>query len=154
MLGIDDLFPPVAHSDAWWIAGVALLVTAAALVAWAMVPRRARHRRPVAEPAPPRDIATVKQHALDQIDAVERRFVDHEVTERELHHELSATLRRFAAELGPASARAMTPVELFEAGLPDLAEVLHSYYPPRFHARAPGQPSVAVEAARAVVVQW
>ncbi len=154
MIGIDELFGPVAPSDLWWMFGVALLVLAAALVAWALIPRRTSRRRRARGGVRPLDVARVKQNALDQIDAIEHRFLDREVDERELHHELSATLRHFAAELGPTGARAMTPVELFEAGLPDLADVLHSYYPPRFQARTAGRPNVAVEAARAVVVQW
>jgi hypothetical protein len=154
VLAIDELFPPVAQSAGWWVLGVALLVLATGLVGWALVPRRPGGRRPATDTAPTIDVAGVKRAALEHIAIAERRFRRGEVDERELHHELSAALRQFAAELGPTGARAMTPVELFEAGLPDLADVLHSYYPPRFQARAPGQPSAAVEAACAVVVQW
>ena len=45
MIGIDELFGPVAPSDLWWMLGVALLVLAAGLVAWALVPRRTSRRR-------------------------------------------------------------------------------------------------------------
>jgi hypothetical protein len=144
----DNLFPPLAHGSIWILLGVAAAVLGVALLLWALhaVPAVAAHARGAQ--------LTVKGRYLDEIDELQRRYSEHVIDERQLHHELSRTVRRFAAEHGAPGALAMTATDLGAAGHDDVAEVVATYQPPQFMWRPQSDPPMSVAAARELIEAW
>jgi hypothetical protein len=141
----DNLFPPLAHSGAWLALGIAACLLGIALVAWML------H-------APPDPIAkavatqtAAQQTYLAEIDAVHQRFADRQIDERQLHHELSRTVRRFATEHGAPGALAMTASDLRAAGLDEVSDVVAGYQPPQFMSTPRCDPNTSVAVARQLV---
>ena len=142
----DRLYGPDTFGAWWLVAGIAALLLAAGGLAWALWPRgRARI------PASPAGPLGVRQRYLRHLDELEQRVVAAELTPRALHHELSRTLRRFAAELGTDGATSMSAGALDAAGQRSVATAVRRFEHPQFEADPHGDPFVALGAARAVV---
>ena len=89
---------------------------------------------------------------LAEIDAVHQRFAARQIDERQLHHELSSTVRRFATEHGAPGALAMTASDLRAAGLDEVSEVVAGYQPPQFMPTPRCDPAASVAVARQLVM--
>jgi hypothetical protein len=141
----DNLFPPLAHGGLWLALGIVAGLLAIALVVWIV------H----AVPDPGREASAARLSAkgryLAEIDALQRRYLAGELDERQLHHELSSTVRRFAAEHGAPGALSMTAADLDAAGHDTVATVVAGYQPPQFMERARSDPPRSVIAARELI---
>jgi hypothetical protein len=144
----DNLFPPLAHGNVWLAVGIVGLVLGAVLVVWIVraVPDAAATERKAQ--------LTLKGRYLAELDTLQRRFDDGLIDERELHHRLSHTVRRFAAEHGAPGALSMTAADLDAAGHPELSEVVTGYQPPQFMATPASDPPLSVTAARELIASW
>jgi hypothetical protein len=145
----DRLFPPLAHSSVWLVVGVVAAVLGVVLLLWIVhaVPDVAAKARAAQ--------LTVKGRYLDEIDELQRRYAEHLIDERQLHHELSRTVRRFADEQrAPPGALSMTPADLGAAGHGDVAEVVAAYQPPQFMRRPRSDPPISVAAAKELIASW
>ena len=141
----DNLFPPLAHSGVWLALGIAACLLGIALVAWML--------RAAPDPlAKVHDGGVAQRGYLAEIDAVEQRFAARQIDERQLHHELSSTVRRFATEHGAPAALAMTASDLREAGLDEVSEVVAGYQPPQFMPTPRCDPAASVAVARRLVM--
>lgn len=143
----DDLFAPVAHGSVWLALGVAALAAGVALAVWGL-------RRAVAPDTVRTARLSVKERYLADVDELQIRYAERHIDERQLHHALSAVVRRFAAEHGTPDALAMTPTELDSAGLVGVAGVVATYQPPQFMELTTSDPPASLDAARAVIRQW
>jgi hypothetical protein len=144
----DNLFPPLAHSGMWLALGVVAAMLAVALVWWMF------HAVPDAAAKAQAARLAEKGRYLAEIDALQQRFARGEITERQLHHELSRTVRRYADEHGAPGALAMTAADLRAAGLDEVAGVVARYQPPQFMARPVSDPPTSVTAARELIESW
>lgn len=145
----DNLFPPLAHGGIWLMLGVVAGLLAIALVVWML------HAVPDAAAEAHAAELTVKGQYLAELDALYRRYADHVIDERQLHHELSLTVRRFAAEHGGApGALSMTPGDLGAAGLDGVAGVVSGYQPPQFMELPASDPPTSIAAARELIEAW
>jgi hypothetical protein len=144
----DNLLPPLAHSGTWLVLGVVAGLLAIGLVVWMLhaVPDAAANARAAQ--------LTVKGRYLAEIDAAYRRYADHLIDERQLHHELSRTVRQFASEHGAPGALSMTATDLGAAGLDGVAGVVARYQPPQFMERPASDPPMSVAAARELIETW
>jgi hypothetical protein len=143
----DNLFPPLAHSGVWLALGITAGLLGIALVAWML------HAAPdpIAKGQHAAQVA-VQRRYLAEIDAVQQRFAAGQIDERQLHHELSTTVRRFAAEHGAPGALAMTASDLRAAGLDDVSAVVAGYQPPQFMPTPRCDPASSVAVARQLVM--
>jgi hypothetical protein len=142
----DRLFPPLAHSSVWLAIGVVAAVVGVVLLLWILhaVPDAAARAQAVR--------LTLKGRYLEEIDDLQRRYAQHLIDERQLHHELSRTVRRFAEEQGaPPGALTMTAADLGAAGHDDVADVVATYQPPQFMRRPRSDPPMSVAAARELI---
>jgi hypothetical protein len=144
----DNLFPPLAHGSVWLVVGIVAAVIGVALLLWML------HTVPDAAATARAAQLTVKSRYLDEIDELHRLYSDHLIDERQLHHELSRTVRRFADEHGAPGALAMTATDLGAAGHDSVAEVVSTYQPPQFMRRARSDPPLSVAAARELIQSW
>ena len=144
----DNLFPPLAHSGMWLALGIVAAVLAVALVLWIL------HAVPDAAAKAQAARLTVKGEYPAEIDAVHRRYAAQLIDERQLHHELSRTVRRFAAAHGAPGALSMTAADLGAAGLDEVAGVVAGYQPPQFMERPASDPPMSVAAARELIEAW
>jgi hypothetical protein len=140
----DNLFPPLAHGGLWLALGIVAGLLAIALVVWIV--------HAVPDPARETDATlSAKRRYLAEIDALQQRFLTGELDERQLHHELSSTVRRFAAEHGAPGALSMTAADLDAAGHDTVAAVVSGYQPPQFMERTRSDPPRSVIAARELI---
>ena len=144
----DNLFPPLAHSGMWLALGIVAGLLAIALVVWML------HAVPDAAAKARAAQLTVKGQYLAEIDALYRRYAEQLIDERQLHHELSRTVRRFAAEHGAPGALSMTAADLGAAGLDGVAGVVSRYQPPQFMELPASDPPTSVAAARELIETW
>jgi hypothetical protein len=142
----DNLFPPLAHSGVWLALGIAALVLGIALFAWML------HAAP--DPIAKAQLTQVaaQRTYLAEIDAVQQRFAARQIDERQLHHELSSTVRRFATGHGAPGALAMTAADLRAAGFDEVSDVVAGYQPPQFMATPRCDPAESVAVARQLVI--
>jgi hypothetical protein len=145
----DRLFPPLAHGDVWLALGVVAAVLGVILLLWIL------HAVPDAAAKAQAARLTVKGRYLDEIDELQRRYAEHLIDERQLHHELSKTVRRFADEHeAPPGALSMTAADLGAAGHDEIADVVAAYQPPQFMRRPRSDPPMSVAAARELIDSW
>jgi hypothetical protein len=139
----DNIFGPAAHSGIWLLAGIAAVMFALVLVVWTI--------RAVPDPEAAARAAhqSVKARYLAEIDDLQRRFGARLLDERQLHHELSRTVRRFLADHGAPGA--LAPSVLQEQGHDAVAGVVAGYQPPQFADRAEIDAARSLAGAREVI---
>ena len=142
----ERIYGPQPFTIAWLFAGIAVLAAAAGLTMWAV---RAG-RPPALIPARPVESGLAGRYLAELDDLDERRRRDG-LDGREVHHELSALLRRYAAEHGTAGAPAMSSDALAAAGVGPVAAAVQTFEPSQFEETSRGDPAVAIERARTVV---
>jgi hypothetical protein len=146
----DNIFGPTGYGTSWLLVGIVAIVLGLAIVAWCLRRLPAdRHvrRRPV-------DVPALKARYLSTLEDLEREYAAHHLDERELHHQLSRTVREFAADLGEPGAVAMTATLLEEAGLVTAAAVIAGNERPQFKERHQSDPGSSCGRAKAVIEQW
>lgn len=157
LVTIMEVNPPVRHSPWLWLVGAAcLLLAVASGIAWP----RLTGRRERAE-ALRRDtgLERLRAEALAQIAQVESGHRAGEVSDREVHQELSAIVRRFVGTVTDGDADFQTLGELREAAerLPRLAplvEFVASGYLPSFAPEETAPVDSALADARELVTSW
>jgi hypothetical protein len=142
----DRLYGPDTFGALWLVAAIVAVALAACGLAWALWPGRR-----VRIPAEPTGALGLRQRYLHHLDDLESQLAAHELTPRALHHELSRTLRRFAAELGTDRATSMSSGELDARGQRAVAAAVRRFEHPQFEAESRGDPNVALGTARAVI---
>jgi hypothetical protein len=146
----DNIFGPTGYGAVWPVLGIVAVVLGLAIVVWCFhrlpAERHARHR--------PADLPALKARYLSTIDDLAREFETHHLDERELHHQLSRTVREFAADLGEPAAVAMTASLLEEAGLVGAAAVIAGNERPQFKERHESDPVTSCDRAKAVIQSW
>lgn len=125
---------PVAFNPLWW---VALGVAAALFVVWVLlVPRIARwfSRTPAPQPGPaPAPRQSVQDAYRARIVALESSFDHGDLSERELHLALSATVREYVSVRTGVHTTTMTYSDLKQNDLTaSMAEVIAQCYHPAF----------------------
>ena len=108
----DRIYEAGRFGAGWLAAGIAAVAVAVAGLTWVLWPRRAA---PIRAAAP--QLVELRSRYLGHLDDLERQLLEHDITPRALHHELSRTLRRFAAEAGTTGATSMSAHDLDSAGL-------------------------------------
>jgi uncharacterized membrane protein len=144
----DRIFAPLAHGSMWLALGIMAGLLAIGLTVWMV------HAVPDAAAKAEAIRVTVKGRYLAEIDALHERFASGELTERQLHHELSRAVRRFATEHGAPGALSMTAADLDAAGHDHIAGVVSRYQPPQFMAEPASDPPMSVAAARELIEAW
>jgi hypothetical protein len=142
---------PDAFSVWWLVAGILLVLAAAALAVTPWLIRRAKARRAAAkslpEPAPatrPRRDLT----ALAEIDRIERAWREKELTDRAAAQEIASTVKEFAGQ----EAATLTLLDLRLRGdLDELAEMVEAAYPVEFGVKGEGDVTELAARARLVV---
>ena len=146
----DNIFGPTDYGAMWLVLGIVAVVLGLMIVGWCLhrlpAERHVRHR--------PADVPTLKARYLSTIDELEREFGAHHLDERELHHQLSRTVREFAADLGEPGAVAMTAPLLEEAGLVGAAAVIAGNEQPQFKERHESDPMSSCDRAKGVIESW
>lgn len=142
----DRLYGPDTFGAAWLVAAIVAAAVALCGLAWALWPS-SRHRIRVE----PGAVLGVRERYLRQLDDLERRVAAAELPPRALHHELSRTLRRFAADVGTDGATSMSAGALEHAGQRAVASTVRRFEHPQFDPETHGDPLAALAAARAVV---
>jgi hypothetical protein len=142
----DRIYEAGRFSAGWLAAGIVAVAIAVTGLAWLLWPRRTRPIRA----APPR-LVELRTRYLGHLDDLERQLLDRDISPRALHHELSRTLRRFAAEAGTAGATSMSAHDLDGAGLGPVAAAVRTYEHPQFEELPASDPWAALGIARAVV---
>lgn len=160
LAGVDaDLLPPEAY--AWWVPVVAvvlLLLVAAwlAFVFWWSNPERVAAREAKKAQYAPAPITTsLRRRYTEEIDEHLGRYEAGAIDLRELHLELSSTMRRFASE------RIGTDVTTWTRGdvasydtTRRLGDLLAVYEEPSFAQRSQAEVRASASSAREVINRW
>lgn len=154
-----DLLPPEAY--AWWVplvAAVLLVLVAAWLVFvfwWSNPERVAAREAKKTRFAPAPMTTSLRQRYTDEIDQHLGRYDEGTIDLRELHLELSSTMRRFASE------RIGTDVTTWTRGdvasydtTRQLGDLLAIYEEPSFAQRSEAEVRASASSAREVVNRW
>lgn len=146
----DNIFGPTTYGTTWLVLGIVAVALGLVIVAWCF------HRLPAERPTRhrPADVPALKARYLSTIDELAREFGAHHLDERELHHQLSRTVREFAADLGQDGAVAMTAALLEEAGLVTAAAMIAGNEQPQFKERHHSDPTWSCDRAKAVIQSW
>lgn len=98
--------------------------------------------RPVGD-GPGVDVDAARRACLRELDAIEVEATAGTLPARIAHQRISATVRRFLADVGEPAAAARTRARADAEGPPPLAELLGVVYPPEFAPGEPGEPGAA-----------
>lgn len=152
-----DLLPPEAYT--WWVPalGVLLLLLVAAWYVFvhrwtdpARVAERSRRRR---APAPMSN--NLRQRFAAEVDEHHGRYSEGEYDLRELHLELSRTMREFASERIGTDVRAWTRGDV--AGYDPTRRIgglLAQWEEPSFAVRSDAEAAESAQHAKEVIAQW
>lgn len=154
-----DLLPPETY--AWWVpvvAAVLLVLVAAWLVFvfwWSNPTRVAAREAKKARFTPAPMTTSLRQRYTEEIDQHLGRYEEGEIDLRELHLELSSTMRRFASE------RIGTDVTTWTRGdvasydtTRQLGDLLAVYEEPSFAQRSEAEVRASASSAQEVVNRW
>ncbi len=147
---------PVDYSERWaWLALAALVAVAvyyAAVVWWTRAPRAttgpARQARPT---------RSARRRHLRRLDVVARQVRDREITAREGHQQVSATVRGFVQSVSDLRAGSMSLATLRATAPEPLVALVTDLYEPAFAGDEPAAAATfddTVARAREVVTSW
>jgi hypothetical protein len=158
MLAAANLPPhgPVQYSIIWLIIGLSLLV---AVIGWYGFVIWFSRRRPkdLSGLLPLTDsfnLDALKAKYLQLVDQCYDSYVRQEVGRRELHRNLSITVRYFVYEANNFPAPRLTLSDLKHAPYPNLTQLIGNYYVDEFAAIETGEPLMSAQAAKGVIQQW
>lgn len=143
------LFAPEGHGMLWLALGVVALLAGGVLTVVALRPLWRDRRQTTLSP-----LEAAKARHLAHIDMLETAWTAGRLEAREVHHELSRTMRHFARDLGASGAPAMSVRALRTAGLGPVATVVHGYELPQFHPDPDRDPIESFTIARAAIAAW
>lgn len=156
MSAAADLQGPAEYSAVWAIlaiAGVVGVVTYyVAVLWWTRTRRTPTPTRPEIAPA-----RGARRRHLRELDAVARRVRDGQISARQGHQEISATVRSFAQTMNGLPASSMTLSTLRDAGPRPLTDLVELLYAPAFagdEADAAECFDQVLSQARQVVTSW
>lgn len=102
-----------------------------------------------------RSIQEIKSDFLMQITAIETKYKNNEIDDREAYIRLSTVVRSFVQEMTGIKAVNLTLSEIQELGLPKLADLIAEFYRPEFAYESEGADTIRhIADARTVVTQW
>ena len=149
-----ELQGPADYSGWWAVLAVAALggvvVYYAAVLWWTRAP--SEPTRPRATPG-----RRTRHRHLRELDAIGRRVRDGQLSARQGHQEISATVRGFAEVMGDLPATAMTLSALRPAAPRTLTDLVESLYEPAFagdETEAAEHFERTLDRARQVVSSW
>ncbi len=151
-----ELQGPVAYADVWAQLAIGGLVAVAVYYAAALWWTRDRVPRRDADP-PGRRTRHLRRRHLRELDAVERRVREGQISARRGHQEISTIVRDFAEAMGVRPASAMTLNALRPVAPRPLTDLVASLYEPAFAGDEPEAAerfARAVDRARQVVTSW
>lgn len=105
-------------------------------------------------PVPTLNIEALRAEYLQRVEMLSTSYANHGISARELHLQLSITLREFVAKVNNLPTDKMTLSDLRKMNLPTLTAVIETYYAPEFSAVEKGNVQTAVATAREVITQW
>jgi hypothetical protein len=154
MPGGESFVPPVQYSPIWLVLGVLVV---ALVIAWYVFAILSTRPRP--EPQRPSSVVPgltppMREAYLARIDDVRRRYGDGGLAFSDAHHELSALVRRFAAEARGIRAQYMTLDDLRRTEHRELAATVESLYPGAFSGESRGSIDDATQRASELVRSW
>jgi hypothetical protein len=150
MPGGAELSDPVAYSGPW---GVVAVVLPLLVVAWYAAATWWTRDRTGSRRPPWWRVRRARRAHLRELDRIEAAVAAGAVSPRQAHQAVSATVRSFAAAVGPVDARPLNLEQLREAA-PRLVGVVESAYPSAFQPgpeRAEEQLGTVLEQARATL---
>lgn len=102
-----------------------------------------------------RSIQDIKSDYLKQITAIETKYKNNEIDDREAYIRLSTVVRGFVQEMTGIKAVNLTLSEIQGLGLPKLADLIAEFYRPEFAYDSEGADTLRhIADARTVVTQW
>lgn len=154
MSAAADLQGPAEYSVVWAVLAVAgvVVVTAyfVAVLWWTRESSRTTRPRPTSARG-------ARRRHLRRLDVVERRVHEGQISAREGHQEISATVRGFAEEVGGPPASTMTLSALRRTAPDSLTDLVESLYEPAFagdETEAAASFDDTLDRARQVVSSW
>jgi hypothetical protein len=154
MPGAESFLPPVQYSPLWLVLGVVVIALVLGWYVFALVSTRARPEPERAAGVVPGLTPPMREAYLARIDDVRRRYGSGSLGFSDAHHELSALVRRFAAEARGIRAQYMTLDDLRRTEHHDLAATVEALYPGAFSGEAWGSIDDATERASGLVRSW
>jgi len=151
------LNPPIQYNRIWLILGLIVLLVILlwyAVAFWITRRRKLKSLNTLRRLPTGAELERLKAKYLMLIDAIYQRFLANEIDLRELHKELSMTVRTFAYEANHFPAPTLTLSDLKRSPYPQLASLIGDYYPEEFALITHGDAAVSVEAAKGVVTRW
>jgi hypothetical protein len=156
MQNVDKLNPPIQYRLLWLIIGLAIVLLIGAWYAFALW--HTRRKKPKSldtlKQLSPSDLASLKAKYLGLIEELYQKFVRGEISLRQLHIELSMTVRSFVQEASFFPAPYLSLSELRGSPYPQLTKLISEYYPTEFAAIENGNAAGSTQAAKGLVQQW
>lgn len=110
---------------------------------------------PKQEPRPvPVPQETIKQKYARAIDELEKQYRDGKISNRKAYQRLSVILRKFVHELTGVKVHNYTLMEINQANMPNLSEIIDDCYAPEFSVDKDGDFYNTMNKARMVIEQW
>lgn len=147
---------PVQYSIIWLLIGLSILIATAswyAFVFW-FSSRKPSDLSGLSPVATSLDLNGLKTKYLQLIDLCYHSYERHEIDRRELHRNLSITVRYFVYEANNFPAPKLTLMDFKIAPYPNLTQLIGKYYVDEFAAIESGEPLMSVQAAKGVIQQW
>ncbi|MBN6777777.1 hypothetical protein JRG19_04325 [Pseudoclavibacter alba] len=149
------IMPIVGYWPIWGLLAVAILLAIFAYYLFVWWNTRKRDPLPELEvPRPAPDLGAIRMAKLREVDAVEARYLQGQLSSRKAHAELSRIIREYVAAATGIPADKMDLTQLRSTGLRGTTHTIAQYYPIVFGAREYRGVSEGARAARSVMTQW
>lgn len=153
----EILNPPIQYNIIWLIIGLCIF---ALIPIWYLVVRWLTRRRPYkayqnfSKLPEGKELELLKKKYLERIDEIYRLYAAKAITLRDLHYELSITLRYFVYEAKRVPAPIMTLSDLKVTSYPVLTQLVEYYYAEEFGVVGRGNATTSVQHAKGFITQW
>jgi hypothetical protein len=154
MPGVSELNGPVGYGAIWTV--LALALVAVVVTYYVAVALWARGEDPEPEQWRGSGVEGIRKKHLDELRRIESAVAAGRMPLRVAFHQLSRTVRSFAAESSDVPATSMALADLRADGPARLADAVEAMYPPSF---APGEATAedfrrSLREARELVTSW
>jgi hypothetical protein len=153
----EILNPPIQYNGIWLIIGLCILVI---LPIWYLVLRWLTRRKKYkayknfSKMPEGAELELLKAKYLRLLDQIYQRYTNKAITLRELHRQLSITLRYFVYEAKRVPAPIMTLSDLQVIPYPVLAKLVAHYYAEEFGVIGRGDARSSIETAKGFITEW